>query len=157
MRTPPKHGDCLRLPEEMHLMVKSKDDQPHAVDKYVGGRMRVRRVQVGMSQGQLANRIGVSFQAVQKYESGDIRLSASRLYDVAQALDIGPAFFFEGYPDGITPQALATEGGGPQAVETFDRHEIMSLVRGYYGITDAAIRADILRLVRRLGNLPSEE
>jgi len=62
--------------------------------------MRLRRIQLGMSQGALAAKIGVSFQAVQKYESGDIRISASRLYDVAQVLQVTPGFFFEGYPTG---------------------------------------------------------
>jgi transcriptional regulator with XRE-family HTH domain len=97
----------------------------------------------------LANRIGVSFQAVQKYESGDIRISASRLYDVATVLQVAPGFFFEGYPDGVVAGNLGEEGASPE--ETFDRREIMSLIRGYYGIKDPAVKADVLRLICRLG------
>src|SRR5579864_8120891 len=90
-------------------MIPRKDDEPHLIDVYVGGRMRLRRIQLGLSQGALSSKIGVSFQAVQKYESGDIRISASRLYDVAQVLEVSPAFFFEGYPDGIVAKNIAEE------------------------------------------------
>ena len=139
----------------MGVMIASKDDEPHPIDVYVGGRMRLRRVQLGMSQGALAAKIGVSFQAVQKYESGDIRISASRLYDVAQALEVTPGFFFEGYPDGLVARNLADEA--LPANEAFDRREILSLIRGYYGIKDPAIRTDLLRLIGKLGNRPIDE
>jgi transcriptional regulator with XRE-family HTH domain len=130
---------------------KDKDSAPHPIDAYVGGRMRLRRIQLGLSQGALASKICVSFQAVQKYESGDIRISASRLYDVAQVLQVSPAFFFEGYPDGMIAKNLAQEAV-PEVNETFDRREIMSLIRGYYGIRDPQLQADILRLIAKLGH-----
>ena len=129
---------------------KEDDNAPHPIDVYVGGRMRLRRIQLGLGQGALASKIGVSFQAVQKYESGDIRISASRLYDVAQVLQVSPAFFFEGYPDGLVANNLAHDSAA-DVNETFDRREIMSLIRGYYGIRDPQLQADILRLVGRLG------
>ena len=125
-------------------------EEPNPIDVYVGGRMRLRRIQLGLSQGALASKIGVSFQAVQKYESGDIRISASRLYDVAQVLQVTPGFFFDGYPDGLVAGNLGEERG--PADETFDRREIMSLIRGYYGIRDPQLQADILRLIAKLGN-----
>ena len=141
---------------------KTDDEAPHPIDLYVGGRMRLRRIQLGLSQGALASKIGVSFQAVQKYESGDIRISASRLYDVAQALAVSPGFFFEGYPDGLVATNLANElaqGGGAagEVSETFDRREVMSLIRGYYGIRDKQIQGDILRLISKLGHREIEE
>lgn len=132
-----------------------KDHETHPIDTYVGGRMRLRRIQLGLSQGALASRIGVSFQAVQKYESGDIRISASRLYDVAQVLEVSPAFFFEGYPDGIVANNIAHESS--PASETFDRREVMSLIRGYYGIRDPQLQADILRLISKLGDRSHDE
>jgi transcriptional regulator with XRE-family HTH domain len=132
-------------------MMPEKDNAAHPIDIYVGGRMRLRRIQLGLSQGALASKIGVSFQAVQKYESGDIRISASRLYDVSQVLQVSPAFFFEGYPDGLVAKNLAHEAM-PDVNETFDRREIMSLIRGYYGIRDPQLQADILRLIAKLGN-----
>ena len=123
------------------------DDAPHPIDVYVGGRVRLRRTQLGLSQGTLASRTGVSFQAIQKYEAGDIRISASRLYDLAQALQVAPAFFFDGYPAGLAATTLAQELG-----DTFNRREVMSLIRGYYGIKDPQLQADILRLIAKLGN-----
>ena len=132
------------------MIVPRKDDDAHPIDIYVGGRMRLRRIQLGLSQGALASKVGVSFQAVQKYESGDIRISASRLYDVAQVLEVSPAFFFEGYPDGIVAKNIAEEAS--PASETFDRREVMSLIRGYYGIRDPQLQADILRLISKLGS-----
>ena len=123
------------------------DAAPHPIDVYVGGRVRLRRTQLGLSQGTLASRTGVSFQAIQKYEAGDIRISASRLYDLAQALQVAPAFFFDGYPAGLAATTLAQELG-----DTFNRREVMSLIRGYYGIKDPQLQADILRLIAKLGN-----
>jgi transcriptional regulator with XRE-family HTH domain len=137
------------------MIVPRKDHEAHPIDIYVGGRMRLRRIQLGLSQGALASKIGVSFQAVQKYESGDIRISASRLYDVAQVLEVSPAFFFEGYPDGIVAKNIAAEAS--PANETFNRREVMSLIRGYYGIRDPQLQADILRLISKLGNRPGDE
>ena len=137
------------------MIVPRKDHEAHPIDIYVGGRMRLRRIQLGLSQGALAGKIGVSFQAVQKYESGDIRISASRLYDVAQVLEVSPAFFFEGYPDGIVAKNIAQEN--LPASETFDRREVMSLIRGYYGIRDPQLQADILRLISKLGNRAGDE
>jgi transcriptional regulator with XRE-family HTH domain len=136
-------------------MIPRKDHDPHPIDVYVGARMRLRRIQLGLSQGALASKIGVSFQAVQKYESGDIRISASRLYDVAQVLEVSPAFFFEGYPDGLVAKNIASEVSPVN--ETFDRREVMSLIRGYYGIRDPQLQADVLRLISKLGNRPDDE
>ena len=92
---------------------------------------------------------------MQKYESGDIRISASRLYDVAQVLEVSPAFFFEGYPDGLVAKNIAQEVSPTS--ETFDRREVMSLIRGYYGIRDQQLQSDILRLISKLGNRPDED
>ncbi len=137
------------------MIAARKEHEAHPIDIYVGGRMRLRRIQLGLSQGALASKIGVSFQAVQKYESGDIRISASRLYDVAQVLEVSPAFFFEGYPDGLVAKNIAEEAS--PASETFDRREVMSLIRGYYGIRDPQLQADILRLISKLGNRSVDE
>jgi transcriptional regulator with XRE-family HTH domain len=124
-------------------------DATHPIDSYVGGRIRLRRVQLGLSQTVLGARIGVSFQAVQKYESGDIRISASRLFETAQALQVAPGYFFEGYSS-ATPAVESGLARGP------DQREIMSLIRGYYGIRDPGLQAEILRLIGRLGQRGAE-
>jgi transcriptional regulator with XRE-family HTH domain len=68
------------------------------VDKHVGERVRMRRIMRSMSQGELAQRLGITFQQVQKYEKGSNRIGAGRLYRIAQILDAPVAFFFEDMP-----------------------------------------------------------
>ena len=68
----------------------------HSVDIHVGKRLRHRRWMVGMTQGELADALGIRFQQVQKYETGSNRVSASRLWDIAQALGVPIAYFFQG-------------------------------------------------------------
>jgi transcriptional regulator with XRE-family HTH domain len=75
---------------------------PDPIDVHVGKRLRLRRKMEDMAQDTLAHRIGVTFQQVQKYENGANRISASRLYRIAQALGCGVAWFFEGL-DGAAP------------------------------------------------------
>ena len=65
------------------------------VDHHVGRRVRERRREIGMSQEKLGNVLGVSFQQIQKYEVGTNRVSASRLWDITEALEVDVAYFFE--------------------------------------------------------------
>src|SRR5260370_324082 len=67
---------------------------PHPIDVMVGKRMRLRRVQLGLSQTELGQKLGVTFQQIQKYENGANRVSCSRLYDTSVALEVPIAFFF---------------------------------------------------------------
>lgn len=69
---------------------------PHHVDQHVGALIRVRRKALGISQTELADALGVSFQQVQKYERGSNRVSASKLFEIAQKLDTPLSAFFEG-------------------------------------------------------------
>jgi transcriptional regulator with XRE-family HTH domain len=71
---------------------------PDAIDIQVGGRVRMRRLMLDMSQEQLAARLGVSFQQVQKYEKGYNRIGAGRLQQIAEALQVPVGFFFEEFP-----------------------------------------------------------
>src|SRR5471032_790567 len=71
---------------------------PNPVDKYVGSRVRMRRMMLGMSQEKLGNSLGLTFQQVQKYEKGTNRIGASRLQQISQILQVPVSFFFEGAP-----------------------------------------------------------
>jgi len=71
-------------------------DGPRPVDVYVGRRVRRRRVLAGMSQDQLGERLGLTFQQVQKYECGSNRISASKLWDISNILGVPISWFFEG-------------------------------------------------------------
>jgi transcriptional regulator with XRE-family HTH domain len=105
----------------------------HPVDVHVGKRVRHRRWMVGMTQQQLADKVGIKFQQIQKYETGMNRVSASRLWDIADALGVAVSFFFEGL-DQETP-ALEEPVGDILA----DKEALM-LVRSYYAIPEAQRR-----------------
>jgi transcriptional regulator with XRE-family HTH domain len=77
------------------MLIKS----PNATDKHVGARVRMRRLMLGMSQTQLGDALGITFQQVQKYEKGTNRISASRLQQISDILQVEVPFFFEGLPD----------------------------------------------------------
>jgi transcriptional regulator with XRE-family HTH domain len=80
---------------------KSKErtpKSPSAVDKYIGKRMRAQRQALGISQEQLGQKLGVSFQQIQKYESGRNRVSAARLFDLCRALKTPLSSMFERDP-----------------------------------------------------------
>jgi transcriptional regulator with XRE-family HTH domain len=83
------------------------DEGPDPIDIFVGKRARERRRQENLSQTALGERLGVTFQAVQKYEAGAIRIGSSTLYRLCHALGVGPAYFFEGYVD--PPSEAATK------------------------------------------------
>ncbi|WP_227421746.1 helix-turn-helix domain-containing protein [Pacificispira spongiicola] len=74
---------------------------PHPIDVHVGLRMREARAAKGLSQEKLANKLGISFQQVQKYEKGANRIGSSRLWSIAQALDVPVSFFFEEMERGV--------------------------------------------------------
>jgi transcriptional regulator with XRE-family HTH domain len=117
-----------------------RDDGPSPTDIHVGGRLRQARLLAGMSQQELGIGIGVSFQAVQKYEHGENRLSASRLYGAARLLERPVAFFFEELG---TP--LTTGNGG-----ALSREEI-ELVRCFRLIANESVRDNLLLVVKRIG------
>ncbi|NMM45319.1 helix-turn-helix transcriptional regulator [Rhodospirillaceae bacterium KN72] len=82
-------------------MVERKNAMPHPIDVHVGLRMREARAAKGLSQEKLANKLGISFQQVQKYEKGANRIGSSRLWSIAQALDVPVSFFFEEMERGV--------------------------------------------------------
>ncbi len=105
---------------------------PHPVDVHVGKRVRHRRWLVGMTQQQLAESVGIKFQQIQKYETGANRVSASRLWDIADALDVDVSFFFEG----LASENPAREDSSPVPSDLLGDKEALDLVRSYYAIPE---------------------
>lgn len=105
----------------------------HPVDAHVGKRIRQRRWLVGMTQQQLADQVGIKFQQIQKYETGMNRVSASRLWDIAEALGVAISFFFEGID-------AAREGASATGGDIMADKEALDLVRSYYAIPEAQRR-----------------
>src|SRR6188768_3305589 len=109
----------------------------HPVDVHVGKRVRHRRWMVGMTQQQLGDIVGIKFQQIQKYETGMNRISASRLWDIAQALGVSISFFFEGFHDDEKP---ATAADPEIRGDLLADKEALELVRSYYAIPEAQRR-----------------
>ena len=119
------------------------------VDLHVGSRVRMRRKILGVSQQQLADSLGLTFQQVQKYERGANRISASKLYAVATALQTPVSYFFEGLAD---PQIGAPDGAGDAsalAVQSFlNTPEGLELAALFARLGRGAVRRQVLHLVR---------
>ena len=126
---------------------------PNPIDVHVGGRVRMRRMLVGMSQEKLGESLGLTFQQVQKYEKGANRIGASRLYHIARVLSVPIEFFYDGIQfDGNT----GADGQQEADTANFDldmlsTSEGIQLNSAFFAIRDPKIRKKVLELVRALG------
>jgi transcriptional regulator with XRE-family HTH domain len=125
---------------------------PNPVDRYVGSRVRMRRLMLNMSQEKMAKAIGLTFQQVQKYEKGNNRITSSRLQQLAQILQVPVSFFFEG-----APHAQGVPGGRsatplPAYVADFlATSEGLSLTKAFTQIKSVKLRRCIIELVEQIG------
>jgi transcriptional regulator with XRE-family HTH domain len=119
---------------------------PHLMDVHVGRRLQLRRKAINMSQKTLAERIGVTFQQVQKYERAANRISAGKLYDVARMLGVPIYYFFQGYPGfaGVAEESGNFDHGAGADLQ------VQELLRAFRTIENPAIRQQILDLVKTL-------
>lgn len=106
----------------------------HPVDVHVGKRIRHRRWLVGVTQQQLAEKVGIKFQQIQKYETGANRVSASRLWDIAEVLDADVSFFFAGMDKEETQDSDGDVNAVP--ADLLNDKEALDLVRSYYAIPE---------------------
>ncbi|MBR9843978.1 MAG: helix-turn-helix transcriptional regulator [Rhodobacteraceae bacterium] len=120
----------------------------HPVDVHVGKRIRQRRWLTGMTQQQLAQKVGIKFQQIQKYETGANRVSASRLWDIADALEVPVSFFFEG----IEATEEAQEVSAKVPADIMGDKEALDLVRSYYSIPENQ-RRRLFELARVLSDV----
>ncbi len=121
---------------------------PHPVDVHVGGRVRLRRTLLGMSQTDLGNALGVTFQQIQKNERGINRFGSSRLYQLSHVLDVPLSYFFDDMPPLDEADASGLRGGvqEPSAPDLMDKRETLELVRAYYRIRDPKVRDALRRM-----------
>lgn len=120
----------------------------HSVDAYVGKRLRSRRRDLAMSQAALAAHLGLTFQQVQKYESGQNRISASMLFLACGALGVGVDYFFEDAGDDALPTASETS----TAVEFSMLDEAAELAAAFPKITSPKLRRRVLDIVRAVAS-----
>jgi transcriptional regulator with XRE-family HTH domain len=114
--------------------------------------MRMRRLMLDMSQTDLGDALGLTFQQVQKYEKGSNRIGAGRLQHISQILRVPVPFFFEGAPASIGwPAAESDDAPSPSFVSDFlATSEGLDLVRAFTCIEDAKLRRAIVRLVQEI-------
>jgi transcriptional regulator with XRE-family HTH domain len=126
---------------------------PNPIDLHVGGRIRMRRKVLGVSQERLAEALGLTFQQVQKYERGANRVSASKLYEIARFLSAPIAYFFEGLADPTTASDSDTDEGPEQFVHDFlMTPEGLELAATFPKVRKGKIRRRVLELVRTLAD-----
>jgi transcriptional regulator with XRE-family HTH domain len=124
---------------------------PNPVDRYVGSRVRMRRIMLGMSQEKLGEALGLTFQQVQKYEKGTNRVGASRIQQIAEILQVPVSFLFEGGPSGMANAEGSTEAPSPSYVSDFlATSEGLALTRAFTRIGDAKLRRSIVELVEQI-------
>jgi transcriptional regulator with XRE-family HTH domain len=128
----------------------------HPIDLHVGQRLRQRRCLLGMTQQKLADAVGIKFQQIQKYESGANRVSASRLWVLAEALQVPVSHFFEGLSREDRAELedrheLSEDREGYIAPEVFSSKETIDLIRAYYNLKEAP-RRRLLDLAKTLAN-----
>jgi transcriptional regulator with XRE-family HTH domain len=128
-------------------------DQPGEVDVNLGVRLRRRRIELGMTQTQLAVALGLTSQQVQKYERGTNRVAASRLFDLSRILDVPIDFFFAGLPkDHVVltrrDPRIATGEIGPPADEATMRRETLELVGTFFKIRNPRLRMKLFELIK---------
>lgn len=109
------------------------------IDKHIGQRLRERRIVLGLSQTNLADGLGITFQQLQKYEKGHNRIAAGRLYGCAELLSVSPEYFFEGLE--------GSDYGTPDETRS---DEAVKLARAYYRISDPVKRKHVWKLAQAL-------
>jgi transcriptional regulator with XRE-family HTH domain len=126
---------------------------PNPIDIHVGGRVRLRRMLIGMSQEKLGEHLGLTFQQVQKYEKGANRIGASRLYKIAEVLGVTVQYFYEDMPeimDGDGENGFGEDEQQPFVMDFVNSPEGLQLNLAFQKISDSATRKRIVDLVRTL-------
>jgi transcriptional regulator with XRE-family HTH domain len=142
-------------PRRISTRGRTADGAPNPIDVHVGGRIRLRRTLLGISQEKLGEALDLTFQQVQKYERGANRVGASRLFDLSRILDVPVGFFYDDMAEGVaecSPARIDAAAVIPEAaIDPMAKRETLELVRAYYDIADPQVRRRVLDLARALG------
>ena len=126
---------------------------PTIIDQHIGKRMQLRRTMLGLSLKDLANICGVTFQQIQKYETADNRISASRLFEIGAAMQTPVSFFFSGLPGNMPDETRTTRSmhlHQPDADDPLLRTESLQLIRLYWKLETDAQRAAFLNMLKSM-------
>lgn len=134
--------------------------RPNPIDNHVGSRVRLRRMLLGISQEKLGERLGLTFQQVQKYEKGVNRIGASRLFDLSTVLGVPIDFFFQDAPAAearVQPAPGFAEGPEDSHIlEFLGTREGLELNKAFARIQDPKSRRAVLELVRALAGIDDD-
>jgi transcriptional regulator with XRE-family HTH domain len=126
---------------------------PNPIDKHVGSRVRMRRMMITMSQEKLGERLGITFQQIQKYEKGSNRIGASRLQQISSVLGVPVSFFFEGAP--VPEGATGGFGESPSPAYVSDflaTADGLALTKAFMKVKDSKVRRRIVDLVEAIAS-----
>ncbi len=137
-----------------------KPRKPNPIDVHVGSKVKLRRMLLGLSQENLGDRIGLTFQQIQKYEKGTNRIGASRLFELANVLGVSVQFFYDGAP---VPEIISSVPGFAEDttsdhIESFMTScESIELNRAFANISAPRLRRSIVELVRTIADCGDSE
>ena len=148
--------DCVNLSDMAERIAQAEADglaEPYDIAKHIGSRVRLRRMRLGLSQQELADRIGLSWQQVQKYEHGVNRLVGSRLWDISCALECPVDWFFEGLQKDSGTFAVTMKN----ADNARSDEEAEALVKAYWAIRNSKIHNRFRALMDIISGVESPE
>lgn len=131
--------------------------EPNPIDVFVGSRVRMRRLMIGLSQERLADGLGITFQQVQKYEKGTNRIGASRLQAIADILGVHPSFFFQEDDKAQSRGAVADIHESQEISSFVASKEGIALNKAFLKIADPVLRKKIISLVAAMAHAPEME
>lgn len=132
-------------------MLRVSSKKPTHVDEHVGRRLRLRRNLLGLSQDELARRLGLTSQLIQKYEAGETRISASRLYGIATQLAVPITWFFDELESKKRPSAESRQATEAQDwSDLVTKRESRQLLELYFGIADERLRRKLMEVAQLL-------
>ena len=135
-----------------HLQLPRKK-APNPTDQHIGSRVRMRRKMLAMSQEQLAEALGITYQQVQKNEKGTNRIGASRLQQISHILQVPVTFFFEGAPNAAAPHDSSGSALSMAQIDDFvSDSNGLRLMRAFMRIDNAALRRRIVMLVQEIAD-----
>lgn len=135
--------------------MSGKTSVTNSIDEHIGQRIQLRRVMMGMSQKDLANICGITFQQIQKYETAGNRVAASRLFELSVALETPVSFFFCGLPghiermprNGHLPKTPVRDSG---AADPLSKNETLQLINLYWKLPNDSQREIVMKMLRAL-------